>query len=720
VQSNLIHSYPPRKTLPSETDGPTLSEAKFEAFSHRTEDATLDNPDQPQQLPIMACLEAIQVGFENNDIIIVCGEPGSGKTTQGTQLFARLGWRVECTQPTRLAATSLQKEVESQWGGHNGEFVGYKHGRGEKIGKDFKIMFCSDGLLFRRILSEDYFRNYNKANFNDVLVIDECHIFNNNIEHILALYKKYRALGSVPKLVIMSATINADELANYLSIPTEYGEEKTPLIFIIPGRQFPIIDLPRGESRLADIREQLNRGIGDVLDFYPGAGEIEEIAEELKLQPHPAVVVPLFAQLSAKEQNRVHEPTQKVKYIPATNVAETSLTIENVRVVIDGGLERVLTVRGDEEFLLLAESSLSTYRQRRGRGGRCGGAGYHINWGLPPESLPEGYWDMQQTSLHGHFLSLLVAGENPLELDFVHNPSQKKRRETLRWLQTHGFIDESHAPTSLGRFADALSLKPRDALMLWPQAGKAKTTPETLECQIDMTAIAGTRDFRLQRERSLFELVEPELHPLMRRSENLANLCGLEAIFREQNAEKRAELFEQFGIREAAAEEVCFVREELADRLRISLAPLGTRDLKNISGETLLEASAASWYDHIYRYAGKDKQGSALYQKIDEPDAPLRKLSRYALLGEPPLVAGRPFSIGLKLEIESESDILRLITQASVIPQSWFESNPELKNILKEVLEYREMDQTRSETEVKPTLEKPSGPVTKRHHKSRG
>jgi hypothetical protein len=83
-------------------------------------------------------------------------------------------------------------------------------------------------------------------------------------------------------------------------------------------------------------------------------------------------------------------------------------------------------------------------------------------------------------------------------------------------------------------------------------------------------------------------------------------------------------------------------------------------------------------------------------------------------------VAGKPFSIGLKLEIESESDILRLITQASVIPQSWFESNPELKNILKEVLEYREMDQTRSETEVKPTLEKPSGPVTKRHHKSRG
>ncbi len=718
MTSNPIHPDLRRHQTRPEDKLTQLADTEFEAVSHRVGEPALHAHDLHGTLPITAYLDSFRTALESNDVIIICAEPGAGKSTQVPQLFARLGYRVFCTQPTRIAVTSLQKEVERQYGGYDGEIVGYKHGRGELIGQDFTIMFCSDGLLYERVLSERYFQRYNRDNFNDLFIIDECHIFNKNIEHLLALYKKYRAQGLVPKLIIQSATINSDELASFLSVTQHNLEPREIPIFNIPGRQFQIVDLPRGESRLDDILGSIDEGIGHIMDFYPGVGEIERIVGELDSYEHGALVIPLHGKLSAKDQNRVHEPTTGIKYIPTTNVAETSLTIEGVRVVINGGEERVLSVTQDEEILKLEVNSLGTYLQRRGRCGRSGD-GYHINWGPPPEDLPDGHWDMQYTSLHGHFLRLIAAGEDPRSLDFLHEPGKQRRWETLEWLRTHGFIDEMGAATPLGQFVAKLPLEPREAMILRYGIEHRDATAELLGCLVDIATILSVRDFRQSSEQSLLELVEPTLHPLMHRSENVANLFGLEVIFREQDPEKRTELFERFGIREAAAEEVKLQREDIANRLHIPIASLGSRNFEAIPSHALLEASAANWSDHIYRYIGRDTKGAALYRKVDEPLSPPRKLNRYAHLGEPPLVTGKPFSIGLTLDIQSERDILRLITQASLIPRAWIASTPELAALEKEVIRYRDME--RKNNRVNPTSSPSRGSenIARRHDKRR-
>ncbi len=640
------------------------------------------------KLPITPHLPEIAEALEKHGRVIVTGETGIGKTTQIPQFFARLGYRVIHTLPTRLAVTSLQAEVERQYGGKNGEIVGFKHRRGEALGEDFKIMFCTDGLCFERILSEGAFSSPATANSRDLLIIDEFHISNLNIEYIVALYKKYFTVGTAPKMIIMSATMDATGLARFLSVPGSADSPVPAPVFNIPGRQFPIIDLEPQDTRLNDILEHIDRGRGHLIDFYPGAGEIRKMKKELDHHQHGAMVIPLHAKLSPRAQNLVHEQTNKIKIVLATNVAETCLTIPGVSTVINGGLERVLHVEGDEEMLLTRVNSRSTYHQRRGRCGRDG-EGFFINRGLPLNLLPDGYWDAQLLPLHKHFLKLFVAGEDPISLELPHEPGANKRLESVEWLKRHGFISADRAPTQLGVFAASLPVEPREAKVILRGMEYRDSNPELLSSVIDVAAILSVRDFRQRGGESLYNLVPSQLHHHIQHSEVLGNLCALETIYHESSSSIRSSLLRRYGIREAAAEEALQLREEIASQLDLSISPVGKRALWTLPAEPLLEASASCWSDHIYQFATRDRSGGALYQNSSDPSAPLRRLSRYAQLGEPLLVTGKPFSIGLSANINSEDDIWRLITQASVIPRAWFASNPKLQELEERVLEER-------------------------------
>lgn len=630
------------------------------------------------ELPITPHLPGIADALEKHGRLIITGEPGIGKTTQVPQFFARLGYRVFHTLPTRLAVTSLQAEVERQFGGKNGEVVGFKHRRGEALGQDFKIMFCTDGLCFERILREKLFSSHDQINSRDLFIIDEFHIANLNIEHTLALYRKFLALGSAPKLIVMSATIDPHGVARFLSLPDDSGNPQDAPVFHIEGRQFPITDLEAGDSLVSDTLEHIERGRGHIIVFFPGAGEIQKMQRELDGYPHGALIRPLYAKLSPGAQNLVNQETPKVKVVLATNVAETSLTIRGVTTVINGGLERVLQVEGDEEMLVQRVNSQSTLRQRRGRCGRDS-EGFFINHGQPENLLPAGYWDTQLLPLHKHTLKLIVADEDPMSLSLLHDPGVEKRQESIRWLQRHGFLSEDHAPTTLGRFAASLPVEPREAKMIMFGMAHRDSDPDLFSSIIDIATILSVRDFRQRGADSLYNLIDSSLHTTIQRSEGLGNLCALEAIYSRSPLSSRSQLFRRFGIREAAADEVLQLREEIAEQLNFPISPMGSRKLWTLSPDLLHEASALSWSDHIYQFAGRDAGGTALYVNSRDPEAPYRRISRYAHIGEPLLVTGKPFSIGLTPNIKAEDDILRLITQACSIPAAWFTSNPELR-----------------------------------------
>ncbi len=670
----------------SELDALLLQSFERDAGAGRLLDSTRN------ELPIIPHLSAIAEALEKHDRVIITGEPGIGKTTQVPQFFARLGYRVIHTLPTRLAVTSLQAEVERQLGGENGEVVGFKHRRAEIIGKNFKIMFCTDGLCFERVLRDRFFNPRIATTSRDLLIIDEAHVANLNIEHTLALYRKYLPCGSAPKLIVMSATINPHEIARFLSVPGDPRYSEAAQVFEIEGRQFPITDLQPGESRISDILEHIERGRGHVIDFYPGAGEIRQMQRELKRYSHGAMVIPLHAKLSPEAQDLVHQESDRVKVILATNVAETSLTISGVTTVMNGGLERVLVVEGDEEMLLPRVNSRSTYQQRRGRCGRDG-EGFFINRGHPEHLLPEGYWDSLQLPLHKHTLKLLVAGEDPMEVVLPHDPGLEKRQESITWLQRHGFIATDRMPTSLGVFAASLPVEPREAKAIHYAMEHRDSTPAILGSVIDVAAILSVRDFRQRGDDSLYNLIDPSLHPSIQRAEVLGNLCALEAIYAEPSASVRSRLFKRFGIREAAADEALLLREEMAEQLNVSTRPIGSNKLQTAAVDLLLEASAQPWSDYIYQFIGRTRSGRALYRNILDPEAPPRQLSRYAHLGEPLLVTGKPFSIGLAPKIQSEHDIIRLITQACVIPSSWYASNPALRELEHEANEFRKAGQ---------------------------
>ena len=648
---------------------------------------------QKSDLPIVAHLSEILQAVDDHDWVLVCAALGAGKSTEVPKMLARSGYRSFCAQPTRAAAVALQMYVESQLGGTDGEIVGYKHGRGECIRPGFKVMYCSEAFLLEWLLSEKYLPNYSSQKSRDVFVLDELHKWSRHMEYLVALFNKYRFTGQVPKLLGMSGTIDPVETAHFLNgTPLGRIDKKIP-IFQVPGRQFQITDRPRGVSRVDDVLDLVAEG-RDVIDFHPGVGEIREAAKllerGLRIRNIEAKIVVLHGKQAQADQQRAQERSVIPKIILATNVAETSLTIENVSAVVDGGEERISMWHEDEEILSLVHVSKGTQQQRRGRCGRTQDSVY-INWGPDPESLSGGHWETQRIPCQGIILRLLVAGEDPRSLKLLHDPGPERREADFTWLKRHGFIDEHELPTGLGEFAARLPLEPRETKILYSGSLQSQVYPEMLGCLIDCAAVQSVRDFRESIEHPgpdglrippLAPLIDPTLHRLMRSSESLAQVAALETIFRNESSAERQALFALHGIREAAVDEILLLREKIADRLGVVIAPLGARNLDKLPLDQLLPAVASNWGDHIYLFAGRDKRGNPLYRNVNDPNDPLRKLSRHATIGEPTLVTGKPFGVGITIESEtSGAQILRVINNPCLVPRSWVFRNPNLRKL---------------------------------------
>ena len=428
-------------------------------------------PSYPAELPVSQRRADILAALRAHQVVIVCGDTGSGKTTQLPKLLLETGCGVRglvgCTQPRRLAAVSVAGRVADELGVALGQEVGYQVRFDERRSKRTRVKFMTDGILLAETQGDRGLHQY------DALIVDEAHERSLNIDFLLGYLRNLLPRRPDLRVVISSATLDAAAFAKFFD---------NAGVVEVAGRTHPIEDryLPaRGDD------EPLGRHVvravelvqeedpeGDILVFLPGEREIRDAADKLNGRRWPNTeVLPLFARLGLGEQQRVFRVGGRRRIVLATNVAETSLTIPGIRFVIDSGLARVtgFNTRTQVQSLQVRPVSQASARQRRGRCGRIGpGVCVRLyeeeDFGNRIEFTPP---EIRRSSLAGVILRMKALGLPDIrEFPFVDPPQKSLVRDGLRTLREIGAIDESEDLTPLGRELARFPVDPRIGRMV--------------------------------------------------------------------------------------------------------------------------------------------------------------------------------------------------------------------------------------------------------------
>jgi len=412
-------------------------------------------------------------------VVVVCGETGSGKTTQLPKIALSLGRGLGAggkglighTQPRRIAASSVAKRIAQELKSPLGEVVGYKVRFQDRLQRGASVKLMTDGILLAETQSDPLLRAY------DTLIIDEAHERSLNIDFLLGYLRQILPRRPDLKLIVTSATIDADRFAQH------FASARGPAPVIqVSGRLYPVEQRwrPFEESREFDLNDAIGEavdelwreGSGDVLVFLPGEREIREAAEHLRKHHPPGVeILPLFARLSQQEQDRVFEPHGAPRIVLATNVAETSLTVPGIRYVIDAGTARVkrYSYRNKVEQLQIEPVSQAAANQRAGRCGRVSN-GICIRLydekdfaGRPRFTDPE----ILRSSLAGVILRMKALGLGNVEdFPFLEPPPRRAIADGYQLLSELGAVDDLNQLTPIGRELSKLPLDPRVGRMI--------------------------------------------------------------------------------------------------------------------------------------------------------------------------------------------------------------------------------------------------------------
>jgi ATP-dependent helicase HrpA len=444
----------------------------FSAAEIERRRALRPRPEFPAELPICAKREEIAKAIASHPVVIVCGETGSGKTTQLPKICLELdrGIRgfIGHTQPRRIAARATATRVAQELKTELGGAVGYKIRFTDRVGPRSYIKIMTDGILLAETQGDRELRQY------DTLIIDEAHERNLNIDFLLGYVKQLLPRRPDLKLVITSATIDAERFSKHF--------DGAPVIEV-SGRLYPMevryhpvesedddYDLNEAISDAAD--ELAREGQGDVLVFLPGEREIREAAETLrKHHPPHTEILPLFARLSREEQERVFKPHGGRRIVLATNVAETSLTVPGVRYVVDTGLARVkrYSYRNKVEQLRVENISQAAAKQRAGRCGRVA-SGVCVRLYAEDEfKRRPGFTEPEvlRSSLANVILRMKSLGLGEVEeFPFIDPPAPKAIQDGYALLAELGAVDEAKVLTETGRQLAKLPVDPRIARMV--------------------------------------------------------------------------------------------------------------------------------------------------------------------------------------------------------------------------------------------------------------
>ena len=445
-----------------------------------------------------------------HQVVIVCGETGSGKTTQLPKIALQLGRGLGAggkglighTQPRRLAATSVAKRIADELQSPLGEVVGYKVRFQDRLQPGASVKLMTDGILLAETQGDPDLRQY------DTLIIDEAHERSLNIDFLLGYLRQLLPRRPDLKVVVTSATIDADRFAKHFESihgpapviqvsgrlfpveqrwrPFEWNEAPKATASPAPQGGAPALGRPGGrpaeyglDEAIADAVDELWRdGSGDILVFLPGEREIRDAADHLRKHlarqhkggPQPEIL-PLFARLSQAEQEAVFNPGNGRRIVLATNVAETSLTVPGIRYVIDSGFARVkrYSYRTKVEQLQVEAISQAAANQRAGRCGRVAN-GICIRLydekeftGRPPFTDPE----ILRSSLAGVILRMKSLRLGQVEqFPFLEAPRAKAIADGYDLLGELGAVDDDNELTPIGHELSRLPLDPRVGRMI--------------------------------------------------------------------------------------------------------------------------------------------------------------------------------------------------------------------------------------------------------------
>ncbi len=442
---------------------------------HDQRRARLPTPEFPEELPVSQQREAIARAITAHQVVIVCGETGSGKTTQLPKICLSLGrgaaGLIGHTQPRRLAARTLATRIAAELHTPLGQVVGYQVRFSGHVGEEACIKVMTDGILLAEIQGDRDLHRY------DTLIIDEAHERSLNIDILLGYLKQLLPKRPDLKVIITSATIDPERFAQHFN--------DAPIIEV-SGRTYPVEvryrpllaededgrDRDMQQAILEAVDELARHGPGDVLIFLSGEREIRETAEALrKHHPPHTEILPLYARLSAQEQNQVFQPHAARRIVLATNVAETSLTVPGIKYVVDPGLVRIsrYSHRAKVQRLPIEPVSQASANQRAGRCGRVS-PGICIRLYSEQDYLQRPLFtdpEIQRTNLAAVILQMSALGFGAVaRYPFIDAPDSRQVNAAYQILFELGAVDGRRALTSAGRELVKLPVDPRLARMI--------------------------------------------------------------------------------------------------------------------------------------------------------------------------------------------------------------------------------------------------------------
>jgi len=446
---------------------------KSAAVSEFSRTKTID--EQRCSLPVYSVKEDLLDVIRENQIVVVVGETGSGKTTQMTQYLLEAGYArtgmIGCTQPRRVAAMSVAKRVSEEVGCELGDTVGYSIRFEDCTGPETKIKYMTDGVLLRETLRDEEIYNYS------VIIMDEAHERSLNTDVLFGIMKRVVAQRRDFRLVVTSATLDKEKFSDFFGrVPT----------FMIPGRTFPVEVMyhktPCEDYVEAAVKQALTIHLshppGDILLFLTGQEEIEcacftlqERLGELEGAPELAIL-PIYSQLPQDLQAKIFQKSDMRKCIVSTNIAETSLTVDGILYVIDTGFVKmkVYSPKMGMDALQIFPCSQAAVNQRAGRAGRTGpGTCFRLftETAFKRELLVTTVPEIQRTNL-GNVILLLKSLNvtNLLDFNFMDPPPQDNMINSMFQLWILGALDNTGELTALGKKMVEFPLDPPLAKML--------------------------------------------------------------------------------------------------------------------------------------------------------------------------------------------------------------------------------------------------------------
>lgn len=597
-------------------------------------------------LPVYQFREAIISSVDANQVTIVTAETGAGKSTQIPQYLAGHGYdKVIVTQPRILAARNLSGRVRQEYSwrlGHDAtNLVGYRTAHERDDSPDNTILYCTDGLQLVRELTGSGITQ------KQVLILDEIHEWNENMEVLIAWAKRRCQEDPTFKVVLMSATIEANDLAAYFG-------SGTPIT--VPGRTYHV-DKQHSSDLISSILEVIESRTSNMLVFLPGKAEIEMVSEALESRIKNVPIIPLHSQLSAEAQQEAFANYPQGKIILATNVAQTSVTIDDIDVVVDSGLERRAEVQNGVEGLFIREVSQADCLQRAGRAGRTKEGLYILAQfaQLPCTPLNErpkyGVPEIMRKHIDRLALRLAAINMDIEELEFYHSPSRRAIKFAKSTLLSLGAISRNGEITNIGRSMERFPVESSYARMLVEAENYADDVKAPLASIIAIQEVGG-----IVRGSSRYsgwqKFTSQKRSDLLAHYDVYLKLPAIDPLD-----------FEELGIIEKNVAKALEVNDRLNHDL--GLGDVSPQQIAEDLVDAVLQCVVAGQLHQIWSV---DPTGLAMHIRSGQ----VRELSGSSVVRRGGLITGTPFDLQVPTE-HGELQTLHLVNDATTVDPAWLE-----------------------------------------------